>query len=88
MIDISYFSDIVPIQEMRGDDQESTEMLLALSQEADDFITSYRWCPNIKEKFFGFGVGYIVAVFLYHFDSQINRTDDWLWVVTGDLPCC
>ena len=86
MTDLSYFSDVIPIQEMQGDDQEATEMLIKLSHEADNFITSYRWCPIIKEKFFGFGVGYIVAVFLYHFDSMINQTDDWLWVIVGDIP--
>ena len=86
MTDLSYFSDVIPIQEMQGDDQEDTEMLTKLSREADDYITSFRWCPIIKEKFFGFGVGYIVAVFLYHFDSQIKETDDWLWVIVGDLP--
>ena len=86
MTDISYFADIIPIHQMQGDDQEDTEMLTKLSHEADDYITSFRWCPVIKEKFFGFGVGYIIAVFLYHFDSQINETDDWLWVIVGDLP--
>jgi len=86
MTDISYFSDIIPIQEMQGDDQEDTKMLMVLSQEADNYITSHRWCPDIKEKFYGFGIGYVIAVFLYHFDSLINETDDWLWVVVGDLP--
>jgi len=86
MLDISYFTNIVPIQEMRDDDQECSEMLIALSQDADNFIASHRWCPSIKEKFYGFGVGYIVAVFLYHFDLPINGTDDWLWVIVGDIP--
>ena len=86
MTDKSYFIDITPIQEMQGDDQEDTEMLAKMSQDADKFITSHRWCPTISEKYFGFGIGGIVAVFLYHFDSIINQTDDWLWVVVGDLP--
>ena len=86
MTDILHFSDMTPIQEMQGDDQEDTKLLLEMSQKADDYITSFRWCPTIKEKYFGFGVGGIVAVFLYHFDSMINQSDDWLWIVTGDLP--
>ena len=86
MINKTYFSSITPIQEMLGDDQEDTELLKTMLQEADNFIASYRWCPNISEKYFGYGVGGIVAVFLYHFDSLINQTDDWLWVIVGDLP--
>jgi len=86
MTDILHFSDMTPIQEMQGDDQEDTKLLLEMSQKADDYITSFRWCPTIREKYFGFGVGGIVAVFLYHFDSMINQSDDWLWVIVGDLP--
>ena len=86
MTDISYFSDVIPIHEMQGDDHEDTDLLREMSQKADYFITSQRWCPTISEKYFGFGIGKIVAVFLYHFDSLINETDDWLWVVVGDLP--
>jgi len=86
MIDKSYFSDIIPIHEMQSDCQEDMEMLKKMSLDADDFITSYRWCPAVKEKYFGWGIGLIVAVFLYHFDSLINQTDDWLWVIVGDLP--
>ena len=86
MTDESYFTDIIPIQEMQGDDQEDTEMLAKMSQDADNFITSHQWCPVICEKYFGFGIGGLIAAFLYHFDSQINGTDDWLWVIVGDLP--
>ena len=86
MTDISFFSDITPILEMQGDDQEDTELLNKMSQDADCFITSHQWCPNISEKYFGFGIGGIVAIFLYHFDSLVNETDDWLWVIVGDLP--
>ncbi len=86
MTDISFFSDILPIQQMKGDSHEDTEMLIKMAQDADVFITSFRWCPAIKNKYFGFGVGGIVAVFLYHFSLPIDQSDDWLWVIVGDLP--
>ena len=86
MKDKSYFTDITPIQSMQGDDPDDTAMLITMSQDADNFITSFQWCPAISEKYFGFGIGGIIAVFLYHFDSLINQADDWLWVVVGDLP--
>ena len=86
MTDISYFSDITPFHEFEGYDDEETEMITKMSQDADLFIYSHKWCPTISEKYFGFGIGQIVAVFLYHFDSLINQTDDWLWVIVGDLP--
>ena len=86
MTDISYFSNITPIREMQGEDWEDTELLKKMLQEADNYISSYEWCPVIKEKYFGYGIGGIVAVFLYKFVSSINQTDDWLWIVVGDLP--
>ena len=78
---------------MQGDDQEDTEKLAEMSKKADNYITSYRWCPDIKEKYFGFGVGGIFAVFLYRFalplrwtNGAVTDMDDWLWVIVGDLP--
>jgi len=77
---------VVPVEEMRGDCEEDTTLLKEMLEQATNYLKSHKWCPEIEEKYFGFGVGGIVAVFLFKFNKKIEGTDDFLWVVVGDLP--
>ena len=49
-------------------------------------MKSFKWCPPIRERMFGCGVGGVVAVFLFKFVTKISGTDDSLWVIEGDVP--
>jgi len=71
---------------MHGEDEEETKMLKVMLSEAESYIASFHWSQPIKERYLGFGVGNVVALFLFRFDKPIRETDDWLWVVVGDLP--
>ena len=77
---------VVPIEEMKGNGEEDTVLLKAMLEEAANYLKSHKWCPEIEETYFGFGVGGIIAVFLFKFKKKIEGTDDFLWVVAGDLP--
>jgi hypothetical protein len=79
------FNKVVPIQKMHGDDAEDTSLLQGMHREARRYLTSFKWCGGIDEEFFGFGVGGIVAVFLFKIRPRANA-DAWLWVIVGDLP--
>jgi hypothetical protein len=73
-------------EEMEGDDPDDTMLLRELWARARDYVRSFKWCPSISDAYLGFGVGGVVGVFLIHFTERIGGTDDWLWVVSGDLP--
>jgi hypothetical protein len=77
---------LIPAERIVGDDVEDTELLQQMLREATDYLKSFRWCPPIEQVYLGCGVGGIVAVFLFHFRERIQGTDEWLWVVVGDLP--
>ncbi len=77
---------LVPIEEMRGDDEEDMALLTKLKQLATNYVLSFPWCVSILDIYFGDGVGGIVAVFLFHIVPARPRVDEWLWVVVGDLP--
>jgi len=77
---------VVPIVQMRGENEEETRGLALMFQEAKEFLSSFTWCERIEESFFGFGYAGIVAVFLFRIVPTRPRIDDWLWVVVGDLP--
>src|SRR5262249_54855694 len=53
---------------------------------AERFLGSFAWCGGVAESYFGLGVGGIVAVFLFRIRPARAGVDEWLWVVTGDLP--
>jgi len=80
------FRRLIPTEKMSGETTEDTKLLRAMLHKAEEFMRSYKWCPEISQRYLGFGVGGIVAVFLFRFREKIANTDDLLWVIVGDLP--
>jgi hypothetical protein len=77
---------VVPVEEMTGGDKKDIASLKEMLKEAENYLKSHQWCPEIEKIYFGFGVGDVVAVFLFKFKEKIRGTDEFLWVVVGDLP--
>ncbi|HVP13455.1 MAG TPA: hypothetical protein VMV94_19940 [Phycisphaerae bacterium] len=77
---------LTPAERIVGDDAEDTRLLREMLQSATGYMRSLEWCPPIDRIYLGCGVGGVVAVFLFHFSKPIQGTDEWLWVVEGDLP--
>lgn len=61
------------------------ELLRSMRREAENYLSSFDWCREIIECFYGLGVGGVVAVFLFHMEPSGHTVDPWLWVITGDL---
>ena len=76
---------LTDVSSMRGEDEEETRLLKAHLNEARAYLGSYAWGRTLLEIYFGGGVGGIVAVFLVRLPPD-QPTDEWLWVVVGDLP--
>lgn len=77
---------LIPAEKITGEDDVDTGLLKKMLQDARAYIEGFSWCPPIDGVYLGCGVGGVVAVFLFHFSERINGTDEWLWVVEGDLP--
>lgn len=77
---------VKPIENMRGEDERETIELQALLKEAQSYLRSFQWCLDIKESYFAFGIGGVVAIFLFRLLPGGNDIDDWLWVIVGDIP--
>ena len=79
------FGRLVPVKEMRGEDDVETAELRRMYAEARAYLSSHQWCEEVGEALFGYGVGAVVAVFLFR--ARLGtRKKEWLWVVVGDLP--
>lgn len=77
---------LTPTEQMTGEDAEETASLREMLSRAEAYLKSFRWCPPIAERYLGIGIGGVVALFLFRLQRNINDTDEWLWVVEGDLP--
>jgi hypothetical protein len=78
-------SRVLPISQMRGEDEEETAELRSMLERADQYVRSMKWCAGVRTRFFGAGVGGVVAVFLFQLDPE-GQADEWIWVIEGDLP--
>ena len=77
---------LIPEHGIRGEDKHETQELHQLLSQAKEYITNFTWCPPIVESYLGIGIGGVLGVFLFKFSKKINDTDEWLWVIEGDLP--
>jgi hypothetical protein len=57
-----------------------------MADEARPFLDQFAWCKEIREFYFGLGIGGVLAVFLARILPLHKSVDEWLWVVVGDLP--
>jgi hypothetical protein len=79
-------SKLTPAQNILGEDAAETAALQEMLARAEKYLRSFRWCPQIAERYLAFGVGGVLALFLFKLEHAVNGTDQWLWVVEGDLP--
>ncbi len=80
------FKRVTPAGQIAGEDPSETRQLREMLHRAETYVRSFKWCPPVVERFLGYGVGGVVAVFLFKLAEKINSTDDFLWVVEGDVP--
>jgi hypothetical protein len=78
--------DVVPVERMKGDDDEDTALLKEMFEQAKNYILSFSWCESIASSFFACGVGKIFAIFLFQISPARPDVDHWMWIVVGDIP--
>ena len=79
-------SELVPAASVVGDDEQDTVLLRKMSEDAKQYISSFRWCETILSSYFGGGVGGIFAVFFFHIRPSRSDVAPWIWIVVGDIP--
>jgi hypothetical protein len=77
---------VIPTSQMSGEDDDETLRLRGMEKAARGFIDDFDWCANIRDFYFGAGIGDVFAVFLAHIKPARPSVDEYLWVVVGDIP--
>ncbi len=76
----------VPIQSLRGEDEQDTALLQEMADAAVRYIRDFPWCVELHEQYFADGIGGVVALFLFRTSVEGLPAPEWLWVIVGDLP--
>src|SRR5688572_17976183 len=71
---------------MQGETVAETESLRQYLAEAERFLRSHGWCGEIVERYFGYGVPDVLAIFLIRIRPLQPHVDEDLWVIVGDVP--
>src|ERR1017187_10666819 len=79
-------SRMTPVDSIEGESVIDTNLLRRMATEARDFIGTQDWCEHIDHQYFAYGVGGVVAVFLFQITSRFVDIDECLWGIVGDLP--
>lgn len=82
----SRFVGVTTVQEMEGDDLQDSALLRDALVRARRYISGFIWCQEVLDEYFGFGVGGVVSVFLFHIKNSASAEDDYIWIVSGDIP--
>jgi hypothetical protein len=77
---------VIPIEQLFGENEEETQLLRSMAAQAEAYLSGFAWCQSIKAKYFGAGVGQVLAVFLFNIVPSQANADEWVWVVVGDIP--
>jgi hypothetical protein len=78
---------LVPCTEFVAEDAEETALGAEMFYRARTYVQSFDWCDEVRECYVGdIAVPGVIAVLLFRIASSHDAVDEWLWVVTGDLP--
>ena len=84
--DIIPVHDVVPVELMKGEDDEDAVFLREMLEQATNYIQSFSWCDSVISSYFAGGVGKIFAIFLFKITSKRSDVDSWQWIFVGDVP--
>jgi hypothetical protein len=75
-----------PVDSIEEDSLVDTRLLREMATEAYKFMREQEWCERIDHQYLAYGVGGVVAVFLFQITPRSEDVDSCLWVIVGDLP--
>jgi hypothetical protein len=77
---------IVSLDNIEGDDELDTALLIAMAKEGEAYLRSFAWCLDIKQGRLVDGFGGIIALLLFQVTIRNVPDDEWVWIFIGDVP--
>jgi len=60
--------------------------ILELSDKAKEFLEDQNWCVKTIRTWYDIGIYDKIGVFLFQIEPLNDTVDEFIWVITGDLP--
>ena len=62
--------------------------VLQLEKEASGYLSGFKWCKKIKEKYIYYNLGSTLCVFIFEIENSQSLVigDNILWIIVGDIP--
>ena len=57
-----------------------------MAAEAVQYVESFEWCIELRERYFAHGCGGVAALFLFRVTIRKSPSPEWIWVIVGDTP--
>jgi len=80
------FQRLTPINDVDKGHANDPGSVRAYYEEALAFLLSHAWCRSVKRSYLGMGYEGILGVFLFEIIPSQEGVDEFLWVITGDIP--
>jgi hypothetical protein len=78
---------MVKIEELGISNLEYKDEIIAESQKAMNYLSSFEWCNQILNGWLANGFGYILCIFYFEIAPAKNsNADEKVWVIVGDIP--
>lgn len=78
---------LTPLDDLWKESQSDQMLLREMADRAIAYLKSQRWYTAVSAGYMGVGIPGVLGLFLFRLDPPIGGTDEWIWVVVGDLPC-
>jgi hypothetical protein len=71
---------------IEGEDLVDTNLLRDMAGGAYEYISTQQWCERVDRQYLAYGLGGVIAVFLFQIIPRFKDVDKCMWVIFGDLP--
>ena len=66
---------------------ERKDEVIALAKEAEQYLSSFKWCKKIIEGYVAKEWGYILGIFYFKIEPTLGSgADNSVWLIVGDIP--
>ena len=77
---------VVAADEFQGEDEKENFEVRQMLEVAKTYLASFAWSKGVMQDYVGIAVGGVLGVFLFKITPKDEKVDEWVWVVTGDVP--
>ncbi|HEY0030786.1 MAG TPA: hypothetical protein VGC65_08515 [Bacteroidia bacterium] len=78
---------MIRIKEISESNIQNVDEIIALSKEAETYLSSFEWCNEIIDGWLVKDWGFMLCIFYFKIaPSENSGADNSVWIIVGDIP--